>query len=101
MPKNQKMVYPLWQYRLWSFQGRDTKLERFVAKNQLWQMKLPRKLPNLENWSSSGMAIKKCQNSTLKVNFLRQTSSEIRIFLNFFFIEKYKFRGTFLVIDII
>ena len=25
----------LWQYRLWSFQGRDTKLERFVAKNQL------------------------------------------------------------------
>ena len=26
---------PLWQYRLWSFQGRDTKLERFLAKNQL------------------------------------------------------------------
>ena len=25
----------LWQYRLWSFQGRNTKLERFLAKNQL------------------------------------------------------------------
>jgi hypothetical protein len=25
----------LWQYRLWSFQGRDTNLERFLAKNQL------------------------------------------------------------------
>ena len=25
----------LWQYRLWSFQGRDTKLERFLTKNQL------------------------------------------------------------------
>ena len=25
----------LWQYRLWSFQGRDTKFERFLTKNQL------------------------------------------------------------------
>ena len=25
----------VWQYRLWIFQGRDTKLERFLAKNQL------------------------------------------------------------------
>ena len=25
----------VWQYRLWSFQVRDTKLERFLAKNQL------------------------------------------------------------------
>ena len=25
----------LWQYRLWSFRGRNTKLERFLAKNQL------------------------------------------------------------------
>ena len=25
----------LWQYGLWSFPGRDTKLERFLAKNQL------------------------------------------------------------------
>ena len=27
--------YTVWQYGLWSFQGRDTKLERFLAKNQL------------------------------------------------------------------
>jgi hypothetical protein len=25
----------IWQYRLWSFQGMDTKSERFLAKNQL------------------------------------------------------------------
>ena len=25
----------VWHYRLWSFQGRDTKLERFLHKNQL------------------------------------------------------------------
>jgi hypothetical protein len=25
----------LWQYRLWSFQGTDTKLEIFLAKNQM------------------------------------------------------------------
>ena len=33
-----KLRYPesaLWQYRLWSFQVRDTKFERFLAKNQL------------------------------------------------------------------
>ena len=38
----------VWQYRLWSFQGRDTKLERFLAKNQ--QDK--RKLSNFEYLSS-------------------------------------------------
>ena len=26
----------LWHFRLWSFQGRDTKLERFLAKNQVY-----------------------------------------------------------------
>ena len=26
----------LWHFRLWSFQGKDTKLERFLAKNQLY-----------------------------------------------------------------
>ena len=24
----------IWQYRLWSFQGRDTKLERLLVKDQ-------------------------------------------------------------------
>ena len=39
-PCSEKLFYPLWgfesctlwQYRLWSFQGRDTKLERFLSK---------------------------------------------------------------------
>ena len=26
----------VWHFRLWSFQGRHTKLERFLAKNQLY-----------------------------------------------------------------
>ena len=29
-------IYTVWHFRLWSFQGRDTKLERFLAKNQLY-----------------------------------------------------------------
>ena len=33
-------VSTLWQYWLWSFQRRDTKLERFLDKNNCSQMKL-------------------------------------------------------------
>ena len=29
------LVCALWQYWLWSFQGRNTKLERFLAKKPL------------------------------------------------------------------
>jgi hypothetical protein len=29
-------AWEVWHYGLWSFQGRDTKLERFLAKNQLY-----------------------------------------------------------------
>ena len=36
----------LWQYGLWSFQTRDTKLERFLPKNQHTK----RKLLNFEFW---------------------------------------------------
>ena len=36
------------KYRLWSFKTRDTKLERFLHKNQLTQ----RKLLNFENWTN-------------------------------------------------
>ena len=36
----------LWQYGLWSFQAGDTKLERFLHKNQHTQ----RKLLNFEFW---------------------------------------------------
>ena len=42
----------LWHSRLWSFQGRDTKLERFLAKKQLYQMKLP----NFEKWSNGELS---------------------------------------------
>ena len=28
--------HPLWQYLFWSFQGRDTELESFFVKIQLW-----------------------------------------------------------------
>jgi hypothetical protein len=36
----------LWHYELWSFQTGDTKLERFLPKNQHTQ----RKLMNFEFW---------------------------------------------------
>ena len=44
----QKMIlrYLLWQYGLWSFQTGDTKLERFLPKNQHNK----RKLLNFEFW---------------------------------------------------
>ena len=35
-------IYTLWHSRLWSFQGRDTKLERFLAKNQLYSNEIPK-----------------------------------------------------------
>ena len=44
---------PLWQ--LWSFQGRDTKLERFLARNRQTQGKSLK----FENWSSGEMSITK------------------------------------------
>ena len=46
-----KIIPPLcilWHYRLWSFKTRDTKLERFLHKNQHNQ----RKLLNFENWTN-------------------------------------------------
>ena len=42
----------LWQYRLWCFQRRDTKLERFQDKNQHTQGKSL----NFENWSSGELS---------------------------------------------
>ena len=41
----------VWQYRLWSFQTRGMKLERFLPKNQHTQ----RKSLNFENWISMGL----------------------------------------------
>ena len=40
--------YVLWHSRLWSFKTRDTKLERFLHKNQHTQ----RNLLNFENWTN-------------------------------------------------
>ena len=33
-PANNREVCKVWQYRLWNFQERDTKLERRLAKNE-------------------------------------------------------------------
>ena len=41
-----------WQYRLWSFQERDTKLERVLDKNQHTE----KKAQNFKNWSSGGLS---------------------------------------------
>ena len=43
--------YCVFQYGLWSFQTRGTKLERFLPKNQHPQ----RKLLNFDNWISGGL----------------------------------------------
>ena len=46
--KTYPVIYTIWHYRLWSFKFRDTKLERFLPKNQQTQ----RKLLNFENWTN-------------------------------------------------
>jgi hypothetical protein len=66
------------------FKRGNTKLERFLPKNQHTQ----RKLLNFENWCRG------VSNLTIKVNFLFQKSSDS------FSIEVYQFRSTFFVIDI-
>ena len=42
------LLCTLCHFRLWSFKTRDTKLERFLHKNQHTQ----RKLLNFENWTN-------------------------------------------------
>ena len=42
------IIHAVWQYRLWSFQTGDTKIERFLPKNQHTQ----RKSMNFEYWCS-------------------------------------------------
>ena len=69
----------VWQYGLKSFQAGSTKLERFLAKNQHTQ----RKLLNFEKQVNGEVSksVKKCQNSTFKVNVLCQKLS-----FSFFFL---------------
>ena len=83
--RNERKKRKVWQYWLWSFQGRDTKLERFWLKVNCSQM-------NLENWSSGELS-----KSAFKVNFSLSKSSES--FWFHFFIETYEFRSTFLGTD--
>ena len=49
----------LWHYRLWSFKTKDTKLERFLHKNQPTQ----RKFLNFENWTKMGRSLSSLQKS--------------------------------------
>ena len=51
------VYYVLWHYWLWSFNTRDTKLERFLHKNQHAQ----RKLLNFENWTNGSLSSLKNQ----------------------------------------
>jgi hypothetical protein len=53
LPKKLVEKCTLWHYRLWSFKTRDTKLERFLHKNQHTQ----RKLLNFENWTNGEQGI--------------------------------------------
>ena len=53
-------LWSLWQYGLWSFQTRYTKLERILCKNQHTQ----RKLLNFENWTNEESQVA-CKNQSL------------------------------------
>ena len=59
----QTSSWGLWQYRLWSFKSRDTKLERLLPKNQHTQ----RKLLNFENWLTG--SLNSLQNSKFLKSF--------------------------------
>ena len=67
----------VWQYKLWSFQTGDTKLERFLPKNQHTQ----RKLLNFEFWINGELS------NVPKFDFQSQFSMSkiIGIFLVFFY----------------
>ena len=56
--------YPIWQYPLWSFQGRDKKLGRFLAESQLSSNEIT-KFGKLQEWR----AVKKCQNFLCQMYF--------------------------------
>ena len=68
------------------FKRRGTKLERFLPNNQHTQ----RKLLNFENWCNGGVS---------KIYFQSQFSMSkiIGIFPDFFFVEEYQLRSTFLI----
>ena len=85
-------VLTIWQYGLWSFPERSTKLEIFLHKNQNTQMKLL----NFEFWINGELS------KSAKI-WLSKSIFYVKNHLNlsqFFFIEEYQFRSTLFVIDI-
>ena len=78
-----RSTYIIWQYRLWSFQGQDKKLERFLAvvKWNHWV---------LHNWFS-GEVSKSDKFWLSKSIFCVKNHRN----LSLFFIEEYEFRSTF------
>ena len=93
MPSQRRGFYEcvcwIWQYRLWSFQERDTKLGKFLAKNQNYQ------IWRIGVCTTPGVVgvVASCQRVP-KLGFQSQFAMSKII------IEEYKFRSTFFVIDI-
>jgi hypothetical protein len=82
----------LWQYRLWSFQTGDTKLERFYPKNQHTQ----RKWLNFEFWINGELS-KSAKIWLSKSTFYVKNHPNLS---HFFHIKEYQFRSTLFVIGI-
>ena len=76
------IICQVWHSRLWSFKTRDTKLERFLHKNQHTQ----RKLLNVENW---------CSGDSFSISFSLKNTNLGAHFL--FLLLKNKFWGSPLV----
>ena len=66
-----ELLCSIWQYQLLTFQGRDTKLEKFLAKNQHTQ----KNLLNFENLNSG-------QVSKFGHYFRKQSDSKIDVIKN-------------------
>ena len=70
------LLLVVWQYGLWSFQTRSTKLERFLTKNQHTQ----RKLLNFENWINGEqypMFLQHKSNQNMRLSRLKLMSQSI------------------------
>ena len=84
--------YQVWQYRFWSFQGRDTKVESFLGlKINCSQIKSL----NFANWSNGELS------KSDKI-WLSKSIFYVKNHLNLsvFFIEEYEFKSTIFVCDI-
>ena len=83
---------------MWSFQGRDTKLERFLAKNQHTQ----RKLLNFENWSSGELSKigTILENKGIKRLMLSKNVNNQKFALKLIFFNKKKLRKIPMIFDI-